>query len=118
MNQKQFIDQGNYLLDEVKTRASKGSPHFFDADSMRFFSSRISDLCWRVGEKIYFITSEADRGWTIHKGSVRGWTVRAIDKKGDIQKLGEFQEHENLNEARKAIKETIEKTIEFGVIEK
>ncbi len=109
MNQKQFLHQGNYLIEEVKTRAEKGSPHFFDTDSMRFFGSRLSELCWRLGEKIYFITSEADSGRIKHSGSTRAWTVRSIDKNGDIQKLGKFQEHGTLNEARKAIKEIVEK---------
>ncbi len=109
MNQKEFIDLGNYLISEVKTRAEKGSPHFFDADSMRFFSSRVSDLCWRLGEKIYFVTSEADRGSHYeHSGTDRGWTVRAIDKNGDIQKWGEFQKHGSLREARNEIKGLIE----------
>ena len=108
MNQKQFLHQGNYLIDEVKTRAEKGSPHFFDQDTIRFFSSRISEYCWRIGEKIYFITSEADRYYIKHSGSVRGWTVRFIDKDGDINTLGKFQEHSNLNQARKAIKEVLE----------
>lgn len=109
MNQKQFLQSGNYLIEEVKTRAEKGSPHFFDADSMRFFSSRISEYCWKINNKIYFITSEADRGTVKHSGSTRGWTVRIIDQHGDIQRLGEFQEYSSLNEARHAIKEVIEK---------
>jgi len=105
MNQKQFIESGNYLIPEVVTRAAKGSPHFFDKETLKFFSSRVSDLCWKIDEKIYFITSEADRGSYIeHSGTNRGWTVRIIDKEGDINTLGKFQGHSTLNEARKAIK--------------
>ncbi len=107
MNQKQFLESGNYLIDEVKTRAEKGSPHFFDTDSMRFFSSRISELCWRSGEKIYFITSEADKSYHKHSGSVRAFTTRIIDKEGDINTLGNFQEHSTLNKARNAVKEAL-----------
>ena len=83
MNNKQFIESGNYLIDEVKARAEKGSPYFFNDGTMKFFSSRTSDLCWKVGEKIYFITSEADKGPHLHQGSARAWTVRHIDKDGD-----------------------------------
>jgi len=104
MNQKQFIESGNYLIPEVVTRAAKGSPHFFDTETLKFFSSRVSDLCWKIDEKIYFITSEADNYHIKHSGSVRAWTVRIIDKDGDINTLGKFQEHPTLNEARKAIK--------------
>lgn len=108
MNQKDFIKSGNYLIEEVKTRAEKGSPHFFDQDTMRFFSSRISEYCWRIGEKIYFITSEADRYYIKHSGSVRAWTVRIIDLDGDINTLGKFQEHSSLSQARKAVKEVFQ----------
>jgi len=108
LNQKDFIKLGNYLIEEVKTRADKGSPHFFDSDTIKFFSSRISEYCWRIGENIYFITSEADRYYIKHSGSVRAWTVRFIDIKGDINTLGKFQEHGSLNQARAAIKEVLE----------
>lgn len=101
---KQFIESGNFLEDEVRRRAEKGSPHFFDKDTMRFFSSRVSELMWKKGSDIYFITSEQDRGQT---GSVRSFTVRKIDADGDINKIGEFQGHANLSDARREIKDII-----------
>jgi hypothetical protein len=111
---KQFLDRGRYLEDEIKRRAEKGSPHFFDKDTMRFFSSRVSGLMWSEGElkdyqksNIYFITSEADRGSHQHSGSVRSYTVRKIDVDGDINTVGEFQGHSTLSEARRVIKEEL-----------
>ena len=111
---KQFLDRGRYLEDEIKRRAEKGSPHFFDKDTMRFFSSRISELMWSEGElkdyqksNIYFITSEADKGRTHHAGSARAFTVRIIDADGDINALGKFQGFSTLGEARRAIKDAI-----------
>ena len=105
---KQFIDSGNFLEDEVRRRAEKGSPHFFDKDTMRFFSSRISELMWKdANRNIWFITSEQDKGTTQHTGSVRAFTVRKIDESGDILKVGEFQGHSTLGEARRAIKDII-----------
>jgi len=101
---KQFIDSGNFLEDEVRRRAEKGSPHFFDKDTMRFFSSRVSELMWKKGSDIYFITSEQDRGMT---GSVRSFTVRKTDADGDINSIGEFQGHATLGDARQAIKDII-----------
>ncbi len=103
--QKQFLKDGNYLIEEVKTRAEKGSPYFFNADTMRGFSSRISELCWRVKDDIYFITSEADKSYIKHKGSTRAFTIRKCDLSGDINTIGEFQGHDTLTDARKEIKE-------------
>jgi len=107
---KEFIKSGNYLEDEVRRRADKGSPHFFDKDTMRFFSSRISELMWKdANRNIWFITSEQDKGTTQHAGSVRAFTVRKIDEGGDINKVGDFQGHSTLSEARQAIKDIIKK---------
>ena len=107
---KQFIESGNYLEDEIKRRAKKGSPHFFDKDTMRFFSSRLSELMWKdANRNIWFITSEADSSPYKHSGSRRGFTIRIIDENGDIEKAGEFQEYATLNGARKRIKDIIGK---------
>lgn len=106
---KDFVKSGNYLIDEVKRRAEKGSPHFFDADTMKCFSSRISELAWQQGDNIYFVTSEADRSSYRHSGSIRAFTVRVCDKDGDINTIGYgFQKEPSLNEARKTIKEIME----------
>jgi len=86
-------------IDQVKERAEKGSPHFFDDDTIRFFKSRISETCYKIGTDIYFITSE--RG----PNMPRKWTVRKCDLKGDINAVGDFQEYDNLMQARRAIKE-------------
>lgn len=115
---KQFVNRGQYLEDDVRQRAKKGSPHFFDKDTMRFFSSRISELMWASGDRmgyqtnpIYFITSEADKGYYQHKGSIRAYTVRVIDIDGNIKTIGDFQGHTTLYQARKTIKELIGETL-------
>jgi len=105
---KQFIESGNFLEDEIKRRAEKGSPFFFSKDTMRFFSSRLSELMWKdANRNIWFITSEQDKGTTQHAGSTRAFTVRKIDEGGDIQKAGDFQGHATLGDARQAIKDII-----------
>lgn len=108
MNQKEFIKSGKYLIDDVKNRASKNKSHFFDNDTIRFFSSRISDLCWKVKEDIYFITSEQDKSNFKHSGSIRGYTIRKCTLSGDIQTISKFQEYGSLYDARKKIKEIIQ----------
>jgi hypothetical protein len=113
VSMKDFIKSGSYLIDEVKSRAEKNSSHFFDADSMRFFSSRISELAFQQGgssdasyktKDIYFITSEQDR---FSNGS-RGYTVRCCDKNGDIETITGFQMFNSVQEARKEIKQILE----------
>ena len=117
MNQKEFLASGNYLIDEVKRRSDLKNGHFFDKDTMKFFSSRISELAWQKGgsqdptykiKDIYFITSEADQSDLKHKGSIRGWTIRKADLDGNIKTISEFQEYGSLMDARKAIKEILQ----------
>ncbi len=113
---KEFNDSGNYFEDEVRRRSDAKGGHFFDKDSMRFFSSRISELMWQVGNvsdyktnDIYFITSEQDRGGYEHSGSVRAYTIRKADADGDIDTVSEFQEFATLGEARKELRNIIGK---------
>jgi hypothetical protein len=105
---KAFIESGNYLIDEVKTRSEKNDKHFFDADTMRFFSSRILELAWKKDDNIYFITSEADKNPYKHQGSIRAFTVRKSNNNGCIDTVGDFQGHPTKREAQKAIKEILE----------
>ncbi len=107
MNQKIFSLSGQYLIDEIKKRAEKQHSHFFDVDTMKFFSSQISNLCWSKGSDIYFITSEKDTGRVKHAGSIRAFTVRKCSENGYIVTIGKFQEHETLAQARTAIQEVL-----------
>lgn len=114
MTFSEFLDSGRYLEDEVRRRSDKKGGHFFDADTMKFFSSRISELMWSEGdikdyqtEPIYFITSEKDTGHIQHSGSVRAFTVRRIDEGGDITKVSNFQGISTLNDARHEIKDIL-----------
>jgi len=97
-----------YYVDEVKARAEKRHSHFFDADTMRFFSSRISELCYMVNQDIYFITSEADRGRIKHQGSKRAFTLRKIDQLGNITTVSKFQEYTTRHQALKALSKLLE----------
>ena len=123
LNYKQFMDQGEYILDEVIQKSKENSKHFFDEGTRKFFSSRVNDLCWRINindiekcallipneNNIYFITSEADKSrssrW--HKGCIRGWTIRVLDDTGSISTVGEFQQYESLRAARYGLKEIL-----------
>ena len=104
---KSFIQSGQYLIDEVKTKSQKNAPYFFDKDSMRFFNSRVLELAWQKNNEIYFITSEADSGRIQHKGSIRAFTVRKLTVNGGIDTIGEFQGYATKREAQKAIMEIL-----------
>ena len=69
--------------------------HWFDADSKRFFNSRVHD-------KIYngniFLSTERCRGF-----SKRSFTVRCAFNNGDIETLGHFQGSATKGQAEKFI---------------
>ena len=109
MNQRIFSLSGQYLIYEVKKRAEKQHSHFFDEDTIIFFSSQISNLCWSKGSDIYFITSERDTGRVKHSGSIRAFTVRKCSDNGNIDTVGKFQQHKTLQQARTAIQEVLQK---------
>lgn len=108
MNTKQFMASGQYLVQEIEKRAEKGAKYFFSRGAMRFFSSRISELCWTKNDDIFFITSERDGGMVKHTGSIRAYTVRKCMKNGNIMSMGDFQEYRTMSEARTAIRHIME----------
>ena len=89
-------------IEDVKNLAEKRHSHFFDVDTMRFFKSRPSNEAYKHGDKIYFITSEQGPNMN------RKWTTRYITEDGNIEPLGEFQQYDSLNDARRAIRDFIE----------
>ena len=87
-----------HTLDQIK-RAHEG--HWFDAETMRFFKTRILPdfVLDRMRERSLFITSEP-YAWT---GS-RVYTVRAADwDTGSIHTVGDMGEHQTLAAARRAL---------------
>jgi hypothetical protein len=75
-------------MQEIESLYSPGiGRHWFDADTMRFFRSRLADVGYQASDgRVYFVSSE--------KGphSKRAYTVRCLTgPKGDIKTVGEFQ---------------------------
>lgn len=77
---------------EVKRADQANDHHWFDRDTMRFFSSRVeSDLI--CGE--FFVSSER-----FDEDAPRLFTVRRVaTKRGEIRTVGAFQEHATLGHA-------------------
>jgi len=68
-------------LDQIKRANAAAGYHFFDADTLRFFKSRVSATLY--GGR-YFVTSE--RG----PSDVRAYTVRRAEDDGSIQTVEPF----------------------------
>jgi len=69
---------------EVRQRNVSQGQHFFDADTMRFFNSRVSDILY--GGR-YFVTSERNNGFP------RYYTVREALPDGTFATHDEFQQY-------------------------
>lgn len=80
---------------DVKQRNAEIGHHFFDADTLRFFSSRIGGQLF--GGR-YFITSER-----YDQTTPRRYTVRLVNPDGSIDTVGEFQQYATLDAARRAV---------------
>lgn len=74
-----------------------GDGHFFDNDTMMFWSSKVfPDL---YGDR-YFITSEPNYDGTDRRFTVREFTNNCTD----VETVGEFRQYGTLAEATSAIK--------------
>lgn len=91
-----------FNVDEIKRANAQAGYHFFDADSMRFFRSRVLDGVY--GGR-FFITSEKNDGPGY--SYPRLYTVREFMPDGSIDSLGEFQAFSTPAQARRAIKEAL-----------
>lgn len=85
-------------IDEVRRR-HKG--HWFDADSMRFFRSRVADVAYMSedGSRAYFVSSEK---FVPSQGpaEARRYTIRFMYwNTGEIDTRGEFQQYRTLRMA-------------------
>lgn len=82
---------------QVETLNKSNGYHFFDADSKRFFSSRILSGIYRG---VYFITSERN-GFDDYS---RSFTIRMACKNGSIETIGGFNRFPTKYQAQKYIK--------------
>lgn len=82
------------IINEYETLSSGG--HWFATSTMKFFKTRLPDFGYLKGDDTFFITSESDgtRG--------RRYTIRKMDKTGDIDTVGDFYRY-NKTEARRIL---------------
>lgn len=89
--------------DEIARANSQAGQHFFEADTMRFFRSRVLEPVY--GGR-FFVTSEKNDGPGYEYP--RLYTVREFMPDGSIESLGEFQEYGTAAQARAAIRRALE----------
>lgn len=84
-----------FNTDEIQRAARETGSHFFDADTMRFFASRV--LSGVYGGR-FFVTSEK----TGFDSTARAYTVREFMPDGSIETVGEFNDYATSAQARGA----------------
>jgi hypothetical protein len=84
-----------YTINDIKRANHRLGHHWFEADTLRFFRSRILPGVIAGG---FFITSENDC-----LGTGRRYTVRLCREDGSIETVGQFQQFSRADSARRAV---------------
>ena len=91
-------------IDVIETANRNAGNHFFDADTLRFFRSRVSGEAYRVpGSPVaYFATTEKNSGIISGYNWPRKATVRRADlTTGDVSTVGDFQAFATMAQAKR-----------------
>jgi len=99
-----------YTKGDLVRHMQRNGSHFFDPETMRFFKSRLLGPIVQKGVIVYFITSE--RCDIDH--SPRKYTVRMLNLRSEnmsVCEIGEFQQHQTMRDARRALKDYLAKLV-------
>lgn len=93
-------------MEDVREANRAIGHHWFDADTLRFFRSRIGGALY--GGR-YFVSSEQFQGsWSEgHYSEPRRYTVRVANQDGTVDTVGEFQAYASRAQALRAIRELL-----------
>jgi hypothetical protein len=94
----------NTKLDLIQHVQATGS-HFFCANAMKFFSSRLLEPIIQRNGRVYFLTSERFMPLYGHPAA-RKYTIRTLDladSNASIDEIGAFQEYQTARQARQAL---------------
>lgn len=114
-----------YSIDDLRKAASDLGSHYFDADTMRFFHSRVLEGIYRpsIDESPragLFVTSEANRTPYYpdepRRYSVRRFTITRTTREGtgheidviEFDTVGEFQQYTTARAAKRAAAQLVE----------
>ena len=95
----------HFPIDELIAAVKRSGSHFFDADTMRFFRSRVDDYTFAGPDGWYFVTSEKHESAFARINESRKYTVRCLRVTADdlkLYELGGFQAYGTLIKARTA----------------
>jgi hypothetical protein len=82
---------------DIRERNRRSGRHFFDADTLRFFRSRILPTVHVGTTRAFFVTSEQ-----YDDDAPRRYTVRFCDPDGDCGTIDTFQGHPTARAAQDA----------------
>ena len=86
-------------ITEIKKANRNAGQYWFSKDTLRFFDSRVEPKVY--GGRL-FISSEQFHGSDGYSDP-RKYTIRLCDDEGHIQTVGDFQDHDDLEEVKEAI---------------
>lgn len=85
---------------DIRDVIAKHQGHWFDADTMRFFKTRLPSVAYQVGDRVLFVTSEKG------PNGIRLCTIREQLEDGSIRTVGDFQAYYTRLQAFRALKKT------------
>ena len=95
-----------HTITQAKNANARAGQHFFDAEAMRFFGSRLPRTVIPVADGALFVTSEQRpfMSGIDTAPNPRLYTVRHVSDRGTVSTLGEFQAFTTNDEAKKVAK--------------
>jgi hypothetical protein len=89
-----------HTMDQIKRAVAATGSHWFDADTLAWFGSRISSVVYPVPDGALFVTSE----FTGFERASRAYTVRLATDDGSVSTVGEFLQYKTRDAAHRAAK--------------
>lgn len=96
-------------IEEIKRANRRIDHHFFDADTMRFFLSRLAP---GIIAGRFFVTSEQFVSFDGAAIEPRRYTVRQVTDEGEISDASEFQRFPTLRAARRWADQVVKGEVE------
>ena len=92
-----------WKISDIKRENRTSGYHFFEANALRFFNSKISSTVYQGEGGVFFVTSEQFVPTDGSPPYPRMFTVRRfMPETGDVRTASTFQEFKTVEEARAA----------------